>query len=226
MKTRPLAITCLIALLGTLLWIVLMFAGGMPPETFAQALAKAARLDMVFYLTYLNAALLVTLPAIVLMILLYAFCKPVLPEWAAWTGVIFVPIYGVMNLFAYLSQVSLVPQLVELSRQPGTRLLAESLLRLALQEAPGSTVGFFNGLAYAILGIPSIIFGLALFKRSQITSKWGGSLLALSGLASILGIVGALTGIAVLKFGVVLGGGLYFLALPPLAWTFFKEDKK
>jgi hypothetical protein len=225
MKTRPLAIACTLALLGTTLWIGILLAGGPPPDNFEQALARASRLDALFYAAYLNAAFLITLPAIIMMTLLHRFCKPDLPEWASQAGSVFIPIYGGMNLFAYLSQVTLVPQLIELARQPETRLPAEALLRLALQEAPGSTIGFFNGLAYALLGIPSIIFGLALLRRHATLLNWGGSLLALSGVASILGIAGALTGNALLQFGVMLGGGLFFLALLPLIPAFFRESR-
>jgi hypothetical protein len=85
-------------------------------------------------------------------------------------------------------------------------------------------VAFFNGLAYAILGIPSIILGITLVKHPR-PHVWGGSLLALSGLASILGMVGSLAGNALLRSGVVLGGVLFILVLIPLSWSFLRMEQ-
>ncbi len=127
-----------------------------------------------------------------------------------------------MNLLVYLSQITLVPQLVEMHQQAETRAAAEALLRVAIQDLPGSTVGFFNGLAYGILGIPSIIFGIELARRSSTSLRVGGILLALNGVACITAVAGSLLDLAPLEFGSVLGGGLFLLALFLLTWGFFK----
>jgi hypothetical protein len=223
MSQRALALVSLITLLGTTLWVVLMLAGGVPPAAFDAALARVSSPGVLFYLTYLNAALLVTIPATILMALLYTYCKPCLPDWAGRMAVIFVPVYCTLNLFAYLSQVTLVPLLADLHAQPQYSAAAEVLLRLTIQDLPGSVVGFFNGLAYAILGIPSIIFGIGLARRPGAALRVGGTLLALNGAACILGVAGFLAKIPALGFGTVAGGGLFFLALFPLTWAFFRE---
>ena len=220
MKTRPLTILTLIVLLGTILWLVLMVASGVP-ETFEAALEKVTRQGLLYNLVYLNAAFLVTLPVTLWMALLYANCRHRLPEWAAWIGLICVPVYGTLNLLVYLSQITLVPQLVEMHQQAETRAAAEALLRVAIQDLPGSTVGFFNGLAYGILGIPSIIFGIELARRGSTSLRVGGVLLVLNGVACITAVAGSLLGLAPLEFGSVLGGGLFLLALFPLTWAFF-----
>jgi len=219
--TRPLAFACAISLLGTILWIALMLAGGTPPATFEQAFTKASRMDTVFVLSYLNVAFLVTVPVIALMALLHGFCKPLLSPWASRIAIVFVPIYGILNLTISLSQITVVPTLVDMARQPETRLLAESLLRLVLQELPGSPAAFFNGLAYAVLGIPSIVFGAALSRHSSRALKWAGRLLALNGAACILAVFGVLTHVPALQFGTIFGGGLFFMALLPMTWVFF-----
>ena len=224
MNARACAVLSLLTLLGTVLWLVLMIAGGVPPATFEGVLAKVSRLDALFYLTYLNAAFLVTIPATLLMAALYPMCRPYLPEWAALDGLVFVPVYSVLNLFAYLSQVTLVPLLVELHQQAVYQAAAEMLLRLAIQELPGSMVAFFNGLAYGILGIPSIIFGLGLYRKGGRAFRSGGILLALNGAACILGVAGALLQNALLGLGTMAGGALFLLALIPLAWGFFSES--
>jgi hypothetical protein len=217
------AFFALICLLLTSLWIALLIAdmaSAGPLETFEQAAAHASRLHGLFYATYLNAALL-TLAVVAFLAALYSWLKPAAPDWAV-VGLVFVPIYGVLNLVAYLSQVTLVPTLVTLRLDPHYADAADMLLRLTLQSWPASAVAFFNGLAYAILGIPSILFGLLLWKNPG-ALRWGGLLLALNGAACILGVVGFLTGSALLGRGVMIGGILFLLALFPISWAFLKE---
>jgi hypothetical protein len=223
-KTKTLGVISLVCLVGTAFWIVLMIAGmasAGPQDTFEQVLAYVSRLDILFYLAYINAAFLVTVPAILLMTGLYNYCKSVLPAWSR-LGAVFVPIYGTMNLFAYLSQISIVPALVHLRQTPDYEAICDVLLRLTIQQWPESAVTFFNGLAYAILGIPSIIFGIALSKHQR-PQRIAGALLALNGVACILGIVGWLVGSDLLGSGTLIGGVLYLLALPFMIWHFLRE---
>ncbi len=224
MKPKILGVMSLICLVGTVTWIVLMIAGmasAGPQDTFEQVLVYVSRLDTLFYLAYINAAFLVTIPAVLLMTGLYDYCKPILPTWAR-LGVVFVPIYGTMNLFAYLSQITLVPALVRLRQTSDYQAICDVLLRLTIQQWPESAVAFFNGLAYAVLGIPSIIFGIALVKH-QHPQRIAGVLLALNGVACILGIIGWLVGSELLGNGALVGGMLYLLALPVMSWHFLKE---
>ncbi|MFO7583771.1 MAG: hypothetical protein R6W69_03495 [Anaerolineales bacterium] len=214
-----LSLACLVL---TALWVGLLIAdmaSAGPLETFEQVAAHASRLHGLFYATYLNAALL-TLAAVAFFAALYAWLKPTAPDWTV-VGLVFVPIYGVLNLAAYLSQVTLVPALVTLRLDPRYADAADMLLRLTLQAWPASAVAFFNGLAYAVLGIPSILFGLLLWKYPG-AQRWGGRLLALNGAACILGAIGSLSGSALLTQGVMAGGLLFLAAMFPFAWGFWK----
>jgi hypothetical protein len=215
-----LALTCLVL---TALWVGLLIAdmtSAGPLETFEQVAAHASRLHGLFYATYLNAALL-TVAAVAFFAALHAWLKPQAPDWTV-IGLVFVSIYGALNLIAYLSQVTLVPALFNLQTDPRYADTVDLLLHLTLQAWPASTMAFFNGLAYAILGIPSILFGLLLWKYHG-ALRWGGLLLALNGAACILGVVGFLTGNALLSQGVMVGGILFLAAMFPLAWGFWKE---
>jgi hypothetical protein len=225
MKTpRLLGWLSLFCLFVTLVWLVLMIAGTAsagPLDTFELMLAHIAQQGALFYLTYLNAAL-IPLSATLWSVALYLHCKPAAPEWSA-LALILVPVYCVLNLFAYLSQITLVPALLSLRQSPEYQATAEALLRLAIQQWPGSTVGFFNNLAYAILGIPSIIFGLILLKEGGL-KRLAGLLLALNGVACIAGVVGILMNNKLLSNGSVVGGVLFLLALIPMAWAFLREN--
>lgn len=213
----------LLTLVFTILWFVFLIADlatAGPLETFEQVSAHAAQLGWLHYAAYFNAALL-TLSAVALMCALYAWLKPQSPDWAV-IGLVFVPIYGTLNLIAYLSQVTLVPALFGLQSDPRYADTVDLLLRLTLQAWPASAMAFFNGLAYAVLGIPSILFGLLLWKYPG-ALRWGGLLLALNGVACILGVVGFLAGNALLSQGVMIGGVLFLLALFPMSWAFLKK---
>ena len=216
--SKPTGRLALLTLVFTILWLVFLIAdmaAAGPLETFEQVSAHAAQLGWLYYATYFNAAL-VTLSAGAFMSALYAWLKPQAPNWAV-IGLVFVPIYGALNLVAYLSQVTLVPALFGLQADPRYADTVDLLLRLTLQAWPTSTMAFFNGLAYAVLGIPSILFGLLLWKHPG-ALRWGGLLLALNGAACILGVIGFLTGNALLTQGVMMGGVLFLAALVPLGW--------
>lgn len=81
-----------------------------------------------------------------------------------------------------------------------------------------SLVAFTNSLAYAVIGIPSIIFGIINLKENP-TLRLGGTLLGMSGLASIVGFAGLLYGNRHLIDGTVWGGILFLLSL--ILFTYF-----
>ena len=223
MKTKWLGWIALLTLISTTLWLILLIgdmATAGPLETFEQVMAHAQKGGWKFTLTYLNAGI-VTLGASTLMAGLYAYCRASISTWSI-VGLVFLPMYGTLNLFAYLSQITLVPSLLQAANDPVQAAAAELLLQQTLQILPGSAVGFFNGFAYAILGIPSIIFGLALtieLGRSRQISGW---LLFLNGIACILGTIGFLSGSALLSLGTILGGAIFWLALFPLTFAFLR----
>jgi hypothetical protein len=223
MKTKWLGWIALLTLISTSLWLILLIwdmATSGPLETFEQVLAHAQKGDWKFTLTYLNAGM-VTLCATALMAGLYDYCRTRFPLWAV-VSLVFVPIYGMLNLFAYLSQITLVPALLEATADPRTSATAMLLLQQSLQLLPQSLVGFLNGLAYAILGIPSLIFGIALTQERGHTFQISGWLLALNGIACILGIVGYLLQNELLSAGTLLGGAIFWLALFPLTFAFLR----
>jgi hypothetical protein len=225
MKPNTLGYLSLILLILTATWLFLTIwdlSSAGPIETLEGALSYVTRADWRFYLSYANVGLL-TIVATIWMACLYLFCRPHLPEWLALTGLIFIPVYCTLNLFAYLSQITAVPLLLGLREAAEYRASAEVILALVIQAWPGSAVAFFNGLAYAILGIPSIIFGLTL-RRWGKTMKLGGVLLALNGVACILGVIGILLGNSALSSGAFIGGVLFFLCLFPLSWALIRNS--
>jgi hypothetical protein len=219
---RLLGILSLICLIVTAAWLALLIYTTVTRgavESYAEALGHASALDLLDVLTYVNAAL-ITLTATMLFAGLYVVVRPQAPLWAA-IGVVFVPIYGLLNLFAYLSQLTIVPRLAALGPT------FEPLLAQMIQAWPGSAVNVINNLGYAVLGMPSIIFGVLLRTGRRDSGgrisnglRWGGTLLALSGGASIVGIVGIAAQIPVLELGSIVGGVLFLAALVPLsaAW--------
>ena len=206
------------------LWIVLFIisaATNGPTNTFDQALGYVSRLDALFYLTYLNATIF-TLLAVMMMAGLYLICKASHPIWSI-IGAAFIPIYGVINVFAYFSQIVLMPILIPLREFPELQAVVDVWLKLTMQILPGSAVNTFNNLAYAILGIPSIIFGVILYQKTK-SLRLPGVLLGLNGIACILGIVGVLLDHDMLSWGSVIGGALWWAALLPLGIALFKDD--
>ncbi len=226
MPHRLTAALTLLLILLTLAWVATLIAGIIqngPVDTFEQALNLVSHRDALFNLTYLNAALL-TVAAVAWMSALYVACRAAAPAWAA-IGMAFVPIYGALNLFAYLSQISLVPALVGLHTFAAYRQAADLLLYLSIQQWNHSAVSFFNNLAYALLGIPSIIFAVVLYRRHPVRLlRSGAILLALNGLACVLGLAGILFDNALLSNGSLLGGLLFLFCLFPLAIFFWRGE--
>jgi hypothetical protein len=224
LNPKHLGIVSLVTLLLVGFWLGIMIwdvAGAGPLDTFEQVLAYASRLDAKYYLNYADAVLY-TLLVTALLTGLYVYLRPALPEWTARVGVVFVPVYCVLNVFAYFSQITVVPALLALYQVPSSQAAAEVWLRMTLQLWPGSLVGVFNGLAYAIVGIPSLIFGLALVKLGG-ARRAAGILLALNAVTCAVGIIGYLVGSSALRMGTLLGGALFFLALFPLTWALLRD---
>lgn len=208
----------LICLIVTAVWVLLLIYQASTlgsPETAAQAVAFVAHLDPLFYLTYGNAAM-ITLSATMLFAGLYIVLRADAPLWAA-MGVAFLPVYSLLTLFSYVSQITLVPRLVAL--QPESNVLLAQMV----QAWPGSAVNVLNNLGYAVLGIPSIVFGVLLATR-DVSLRLAGILLALSGVASLVGMGGIVVQNAVLSGGSIAGGLLFLAALIPLSVALLRED--
>jgi hypothetical protein len=221
-RTKLFAVVSLVALIVTVLWLALLIAdtaSAGPLDTFEQMLAHVSDPDALYYLTYANAALTV-LATTLLFAVLYLHCKATAPELAL-LGLVFVPAYAALNLVVYLSQLTVVPALFTAHQQVQHQAAAELLLQQTIQMWPGSGVAFLNGLGYAILGIPSIILGaILLWQRGLL--RPAGALLALNGMACLVGLIGMVTGSDLLGNGLVVGGVLYLLALIPLNIAFWR----
>jgi hypothetical protein len=120
-----------------------------------------------------------------------------------------------MNLFVYLSQITVVPGLVRLGAvlPAGTDL--ELLTALLVQLWPGSVTATINTLAYAVLGIPSVLYGLEMLHRGPLM-RAAGVLFGLNGIAALLGFIGLAANSQLLMSGVMISGFLFALSLIPL----------
>ena len=218
--SRLVGLLSLITLCLTVLWAGLLAWGavaGEAVETLDQALRYASARDWRYTLTYANAVL-ITLAATALFAALYAHYRRSAPAWCA-VGVAFVPVYCGLNLLVYASQITIVPQLVASQELPGYGPAAAFLTAQMVQAWPGSAISVVNGLAYAVLGIPSIIFGL-LLARGTAAMRTAGVLLILNAMACLAGPLGAVTGSPVLALGTVVGGAIFLLSLIPLTIAF------
>ncbi len=221
MRTRVIGVFALMSLLLTALWLILLIvtlASAGTFETFEQQVDYLARQGALFYFTYLNATLL-TIVVAMLFVGLYLVVRPIHPVWAA-MGVVWVPVYALLNLFAYLSQVTIVPGLLAV-RGVQDAAMVDVLLRQAVPQWSGSAVWALNNLGYAVLGIPSIIFGALLLYRPG-ALRWAGVLLALSGIASIVGFGGIIAASATASLGSIAGEVLFLVALIPLSIGFLR----
>lgn len=221
-KQKTLGMLALIVAISTVLFLVLFILGIVragPIETYDQVLAVAQKQDVLFTLAYVNVTLL-TITATMFYAALYVYCRSASPLWSV-IGIIFVPVYTVFNLVAYFSQISIVPQLLILAESPENQVIAEFMLRQLIQQWPESAVSIYNNLAYAILGIPSIIFGVILYQK-QPALRVGSVLLALNGVACIVGIAGIVLGSSLLSWGSIVGAILFLLALIVFSWVYLR----
>lgn len=211
---RTITVLTLLTLIFSALWLVLLIASmaaAGPLDTFDKVLAHVSGQGILFTLTYANAAL-VTLFTTAWFASLYQAVRHTMPTRSL-VGLAFLPVYCAINLFVYLSQITIVPALTAALGQPETAAAARLLLAQLIQEWPASGAAFFNNLAYGVLAIPSILYGVALARQGG-ALRPGGWLLALNGAACILGAAGMLLHLDLLSIGSVVGGVLFIAALP------------
>jgi len=215
-ERKTLGLIALISLVVTVIWLALFVAvtateGAI--ESAEEALASVSSLSLLHYATYVNAAL-ITVTATMLFAGLAVVCWS---EDRLWTAMAsgFVPIYGLLNLFAYVSQITIVPRLAALGPA------VDPLLAQLVQAWPASMVNVLNNLGYAVLGIPSIIFGV-LLPRTDGSLRAAGTLLAASGAASLIGIIGIASASDVLSFGSIVSGVLFLGALAPMSLVWLR----
>jgi hypothetical protein len=205
--------TSLVLTLLLILWVlfmVLLTSGISENWTSEDYLQFAKKNGLIYSLSYVNAVVF-TVITMGLLGLLYLFTRNERPALSI-IGIIFVPVYGVLNIFAYGSQITVVPQLLSsVSIDQLTECRADLLVQW-IQTKPQTTVGMINGAAYAVLGIPSICFGLALYKTIPF-GKVVGWLLMINAILCSVGLVGYVTDNLTLANGIVAGGFLFTLAV-------------
>jgi len=206
----------------TLLWLALFLwdvRRKSPVETFESAITHSSNRDWPFRLGYANAVI-ITVACTMLFAALYVYLKDIQPVWAV-VGLVFVPVYSVLNLFVYLSQITVIPRLFMLRDSVEEKGQIDLLIAQFTHVWPGSVVALLNGLAYAVLGIPSIIFGIIMFSKGTLMATTG-TLLLLNGVACIAGLMGWTMRNPVLSMGTVVGGAVFLIALVPMAVAFLR----
>ncbi len=141
----------------TLLWVILMILGSIfnaPVPTIDGVPIFVQQISILHIITYINASTL-TVVAVLLYFAFYQHLKSDHPIMTA-LGLVFVPLYGIFNLFVYGSQITILPLLI-----------AQNSPNVAnwLQFWPQSPIALLNQVAYALLGISSILFGIALMRK-------------------------------------------------------------
>lgn len=211
-------ISALIVFILCVSWIVLGIFS-MPPVkaelTNLDYLQWVSRPSLSFTLTYINATLL-TIIDVILFYFLYSYLN-VFNKTYAQLGLIFIPIYGVLNIVCYSIQITTVPTIAKIAISSGNIDFAIQLV----QAKNDSLIGYLNGLAYTILAIPSILYGYLLIKQRN---KFSGLFLIASAIFDVFGIIGYLIGNKTLAIGMILGGVAFSVSLIYMVFEFKKTD--
>ncbi len=161
-----------------------------------------------FVISYVNASLITVVVVFFFFILFSVYkAKHRVVSMAAF---VFVLVYGLINLFVYVSQYVYLPGLSHRLFETNLAPVDITSVYNWIHLAPGSTVGLWNSIAYALLGIPSLIFGIFLM-RDKLYGRTAAYLLFANALFCLLGFVGVYYSIRVLGYGLILGG-LFFTA--------------
>ncbi|MCP4134309.1 MAG: DUF4386 family protein [bacterium] len=222
-KTKIFSLLSFICMAATAFWVVLMVISALksgPINTMGDAIESVSSASTLYYVSYINA-FFITIFCTILYTCLYAYCKPAQPELAL-IGFVFVPIYSLINIVVYLSQVTVVPVLYDFYYIADYYEASRILLAQTIHQSPGSAMGLFNSLAYALLGIPSITFGIVIFKKGK-AGIAAGLFLILNAIACILGAIGFAVKNNTLGMGTAVGGVLFLIALFFLTIMFLKD---
>ena len=225
MKSKTTGVLALIATIFTYIWVIgviwdLNLKGSI--ETVDQALAYSSNPDTLYTLNYINVGLL-TIFTTMMFAGIYEYFKKSLGVWAA-IGILFVPIYCTLNLITYISQVTIIPRILSLAETSAYRSEAELLAVLMTQNWDGSAVSVINLMAYALLGIPSIIYGSTMLELGRL-GVIAGSLLALSGIGSILAFMGVIMQNSTMASFTLISGFIYAVGLIFITLIFLRSPK-
>jgi hypothetical protein len=195
MKTKITGILAASVVILTLIWLAQMIGAAVKYgsfEKFNDALAFARERHWFYYTaTYANA-LVLTLFNALLYGSLYGLLKGEHPEWTA-AGLVFVPLYAILAMVAYLSQIVLVPALINQLEDPQLQPIALALLHHWLQIWPHSTIQLFDQFSYFLLGMPGLIYGLLMWRIALL--RIPGGFFVLSSIFCLLIGVGIISGL-------------------------------
>jgi hypothetical protein len=127
-------------------------------------------------------------------------------------------------MVVYLSQITILPNIIEqASSLPPSPAVTFFTLQW-MQAYDGSSIGFLNGLAYGILGIPSVTFAIALMRSTKnVFGKITGIMLILNALFCLFGVLSFRIDNIVLAQGTSLGGLVFIISILFLFLMFRKE---
>jgi hypothetical protein len=222
MAPKPLSHIALATFVSLALWIPLMLLHQISLGSFAnpsELVETASHLSGLHYVNYLNALALTILDA-ALLYGLYQYFKKEIPALGL-VAVGVVPVYTTLNVFAYGSQITVLPILVSASAAAPDNLTYQTLIAEFIQYG-GGIVSSLNGYAYALLGVPSVIFALPLLKKRGL-GTWAGVLLISNAVPCVLSLIGEVAQISVFSWGIVFGGILWTAAVFIL-WRYFKME--
>jgi hypothetical protein len=197
-----------------------IFAGitisrGQPTSSGIEYLTWLTKPDM-FYTAYYVGAVILTLLIVALFTQLYGYLSNI-NRTAALVGIVFIPVYGAINLVCYSLQITIVPSLAAEALSAGGDVGFVS--QLILNDSR-SVLGFVYGLAYFVLAIPYIIYGLMFVKNAK---KHTGFMLIIHGALYVAGIAGFMLQNVVLSHGLNLGAIAFLICLVFLIFDFRKR---
>jgi hypothetical protein len=213
-----------LSLLLTLLVVVItgMLASKGMPQSDLDYLKFASQPDVWYKAYYINAMML-TLLIIVLFTLLFSYLSEI-NKTSALLGMVFIPVYGAINLVCYSIQITVVPSIAAHALSTSASTSGDVWFAAQfIMTNTHSVVGFIYGLAYSMLGIPSVIFGYMLMRN---TKKLSGILLIIHGLLYFIGFTGFLMQNAALSAGINLGAIVFLINLIAIIYDFRNPVKK
>ena len=187
--------------------MILVMAPVNPEWTPADYVNFAASGHILFALCYLNAGLFTVL-VVFFFASLYQEYKDANRQVALAT-LLLIPVYAAINLVVYFSQITIIPVLV---RNMNYGYYSAERIAPWLQCYMHSPMAILNGLAYALLGIPSLIFGWLILKKNS-GYRLAAYSLVLSAVLSFLGLIGYVADNSVLDKGTVLGGLVFTITV-------------
>lgn len=226
-SSRQLAYIVLLDLIFVSIWGISMVldmitAGSV--ETIDQAFNYVTNPSIFYYMSYINAVLL-TCVGTIMFVGLYLYYQSKENSILNVIGLIFIPIYALLNIFAYGSQITIIPVLIPYLEIVEYQNVAKFTIMMFVQNYPGGTIiSIINLCAYGILGIPTVIFAKNLIEETVTLKKVSGILLGLSGLFCFVS-VGSIIILAYNIAGItsIIGGFLTLVAEIPLVISLFKE---